>query len=42
MKKTIFAALAVLGISLATGALAPAANAYTYLFAPNESGGTNS
>jgi hypothetical protein len=42
MKKTIFAALALLGISLATGALAPAANAHTYLFAPNESGGTNS
>jgi hypothetical protein len=39
MKKTIFAALAVLGISLATGALAPAANAYTYLFPPCQNGG---
>jgi hypothetical protein len=42
MKKTILAALAVLGISLATGALAPAANAYTYLFAPNQNAGNNS
>lgn len=32
MKKAIFAALAVLGISLATTAFAPPANAYTYLF----------
>jgi hypothetical protein len=35
MKKTIFAALAVLGISLAAGALAPAANA-VYLFPPSQ------
>jgi hypothetical protein len=44
MKKAIFAALAVLGLSLATTAFAPA-NAYTYLFAPNENsdgGGSNS
>jgi hypothetical protein len=39
MKKAIFAAIAVLGISLATGALAPAANAYTYLFPPCQNGG---
>ena len=38
MKKTIFAALAVLGLSLATTAFAPAANAYTYLFAPTQNG----
>lgn len=42
MKKTIFAVLAALGISLATGALAPAANAYTYLFPPAQNGGGNS
>jgi hypothetical protein len=42
MKKTIFAVLAVLGISLAAGALAPAANAYTYLFPPAQNGGGNS
>ena len=35
MKKTIYAALAVLGISLATTALAPAANA-AYLFPPTQ------
>ena len=39
MKKAIFAVLTVLGISLATGALAPAANAYTYLFAPAQNAG---
>ena len=42
MKKAIFAVLTVLGISLATGALAPAANAYTYLFAPAQNAGGNS
>jgi hypothetical protein len=42
MKKAIFAALAVLGISLATSALAPVANAYTYLFPPNQNEGGNS
>jgi hypothetical protein len=43
MKKAIYAALAVLGISLATSALAPAANAYTYLFPPAQnSDGTSS
>ena len=36
MRKAIFAALAVLGLSLATTALAPAANAYTNLFPPNQ------
>jgi hypothetical protein len=42
MKKAIFAAVTVLGVSLATGALAPAANAYTYLFAPATNAGSNS
>jgi hypothetical protein len=45
MKKAIFAALAVLGISLATTAFAPPANAYTYLFQANQNsdgGGGNS
>jgi len=42
MKKAIFAALAVLGISLATTALAPAANAHTYLFESNQNQGSNS
>jgi hypothetical protein len=43
MKKTILAALAVLGISLASGALAPAANAgNTYLFPPTPNAGSNS
>ena len=41
-EKAIFAVLTVLGISLATGALAPAANAYTYLFAPAQNAGGNS
>jgi hypothetical protein len=39
MKKAIFAMLAVLGVSLATGALAPTANAYTFPFASNHSDG---
>jgi hypothetical protein len=42
MKNAIFAALAVLGISLATGAIASAANAHTYLFPPNQNQGSNS
>jgi hypothetical protein len=42
MKKAIFAALAVLGISLATTALAPVANAHTYLFQANQNEGANS
>jgi hypothetical protein len=43
MRKTIVAALAVLGISLASGALAPAANASnTYLFPPAQNAGGNS
>jgi hypothetical protein len=37
MKNAIFAALAVLGISLAVGALAPAANAGTNLFPASQS-----
>jgi hypothetical protein len=41
MKKAIFAALAVLGISLATTTLAPAANAHTYLFQANQNEGAN-
>ena len=32
MKKAVFAMLTVLGVSLATGALAPTANAYTCPF----------
>jgi hypothetical protein len=42
MKKTMFAVLTGLGIALATGALAPAANAYTYLFPPAQNAGSNS
>ena len=42
MRKAIFATLAVLGLSLATTALAPVANAHTYLFPPNQNSGTNS
>jgi hypothetical protein len=42
MKKAIFVVLTVLGISLATSALAPASNAYTYLFAPAQNAGGNS
>jgi hypothetical protein len=41
MRKAIFAALAVLGISLAANALAPAANAHSYLFSPHEHEGGN-
>lgn len=41
MKKMIFAALAVLGLSLATTALAPVANAHTNLFPPNQNEGNN-
>ena len=36
MRKTFLAALAVFGLSLATTAFAPAANAYTYLFQANQ------
>jgi hypothetical protein len=39
MKKAIFAMLTVLGMSLATGVLAPAANAYTYLFTSSHADG---
>jgi hypothetical protein len=39
MKKTILAMLAVLGVSLATGVLAPTANAYTYLFTSSHADG---
>jgi hypothetical protein len=42
MKKAIFAALAAMGISLATTALAPVANAHTYLFQANQNEGANS
>ena len=38
MKKAIFAILTVLGMSLATGVLAPA-NAYTYLFTSSHADG---
>lgn len=38
MKKAIFAALAVLGVSLAATALAPVANAYTSVFPPSQGG----
>jgi hypothetical protein len=39
MRKAIFAAIALLAVSLATGALAPAAYAYTQIFPPNENAG---
>ena len=41
MRKAIFAVLAVLGMSLAASALAPAADArtYTYLFPPHHDDG---
>ena len=39
MRKSIFALLTVLGMSLATGVLAPAANAYTYLFTSSHADG---
>jgi hypothetical protein len=42
MRKAIFAALAVVGISLASTAFAPPANAYTYLFQSNQNQGNNS
>jgi hypothetical protein len=41
MKKAIFAALAVLGISLAASAFAPVANAHTYLFQAHQNEGAN-
>jgi hypothetical protein len=41
MRKPILPALAVLGMSLASSALAPAANAYTYLFPPHHGDGGN-
>jgi hypothetical protein len=39
MRKAIVAAIALLAVSLATGAFAPAANAYTQVFPPNQNGG---
>jgi hypothetical protein len=39
MKKATFAMLTVPGMSLATGVLAPAANAYTYLFTSSHADG---
>jgi hypothetical protein len=39
MRKAIFALLTVLGMSLATGVLAPAVNAYTYLFTSSHADG---
>jgi hypothetical protein len=39
MRKAIFAAIALLAVSLATGAFAPPANAYTQIFPPNENAG---
>ena len=41
MRKAIFATLAVLGLSLAATALAPAAYAYTYLFPPHQHEGSS-
>jgi hypothetical protein len=41
MRKVIFAALAVLGMSLAVSALAPAVDAYTYLSPPHHGDGGN-
>lgn len=41
MRKAILAALAVLGGSMAATALAPGANAHTYLFPPNAYEGSN-
>ena len=41
MRQTIFAMLAVLGCSLGAAAMAPAANAYTYLFPPHQNDGGN-
>jgi len=42
MKKAIFAALTVMGLSLASTALAPTAHADTYLFPPTSNAGANS
>jgi hypothetical protein len=39
MRKAIFAAFALLAVSLAAGAFPPAANAYTQVFPPNQNGG---
>jgi hypothetical protein len=39
MRKAIFAVLTVLGMSLATGVLAPTASAYTYLFTSSHADG---
>jgi hypothetical protein len=39
MRKAILAAVALLAVSLATGAFAPPANAYTQIFPPNENAG---
>jgi hypothetical protein len=39
MKNAVLVALAVLGLSLVTTALAPSANAHTYLFSPNANSG---
>ena len=41
MKNALFAALAVLGFALASGAMAPAAHA-VYPNEPHQNGGTNS
>ena len=42
MKKAVFAMFTVLGVSLATGALAPTANVYTCPFCSNHAdGGAN-
>ena len=39
MRKIIAAIVAALSVAAATGALAPAASAYTYLYPPNQTGG---
>jgi hypothetical protein len=39
MRKAIFAAIALLAVSLGTGVFVPAANAYTQVFPPNQNGG---
>ena len=41
MRKAIFATLALLSVSMAATALAPGANAHTYLFPPNSYEGSN-
>jgi hypothetical protein len=39
MRKSVFALLTVLGMSLATGVLAPTADAYTYLITSSHADG---